>query len=147
MDANEVSVAFSKDNIEMLDLVFNSLRDEDSSISRIGLQIVYHILNKSIGDQDTLQVVQTRIIKEKLQILKMAIPGANSTADLASIQKALQVIQKLIELNPGVFVKHQLQMLFNLVHYPNQVIKEEVARLLLQVSTEFDDAANSLLEL
>jgi hypothetical protein len=50
MDANEVSVAFSKDNIEMLDLVFNSLRDEDSSISRIGLQIVYHILNKSIGD-------------------------------------------------------------------------------------------------
>jgi hypothetical protein len=29
MDANEVSVAFSKDNIEMLDLVFNSLRDED----------------------------------------------------------------------------------------------------------------------
>jgi hypothetical protein len=38
----------------------------------------------------------------------MAIPGANSTADLASIQKALQVIQKLIELNPGVFVKHQL---------------------------------------
>lgn len=38
-------------------------------------------------------------------------------------------------------------MLFNLVHYPNQVIKEEVARLLLQVSTEFDDAANSLLEL
>lgn len=89
MDANEVSVAFSKDNMEMLDLVFNSLRDEDSSISRIGLQIVYHILNKSIGDKDTLQVVQTRIIKEKLQILKMAIPGANSTADLASIQKAL----------------------------------------------------------
>ncbi len=38
-------------------------------------------------------------------------------------------------------------MLFNLVHYPNQVIKEEVARLLLQVSTEFDDASNSLLEL
>ncbi len=38
-------------------------------------------------------------------------------------------------------------MLFNLVHYPNQAIKEEVARLLLQVSTEFDDAANSLLEL
>ncbi len=89
MDANEVSVAFSKDNIEMLDLVFNSLRDEDTSIARIGLQIVYHILNKSIGDQDTLQVVQTRIIKEKLQILKMAIPGANATADFGSIQKAL----------------------------------------------------------
>ena len=66
LDSSEVSVAFSKDNIEMLDLVFNSLRDEDVSIGRIGLQIVYHILNKSIGDQETLQVVQTRIIKEKL---------------------------------------------------------------------------------
>jgi hypothetical protein len=50
LDASEVSVAFSKENIDMLDLVFNSLRDEDASIGRIGLQIVYHILNKSIGD-------------------------------------------------------------------------------------------------
>jgi hypothetical protein len=89
MDANEVSVAFSKDNIEMLDLVFNSLRDEDASIARIGLQIVYHILNKAIGDKETLHVVETRIIKEKLQILKMAIPGTGSSVDLSSIQKAL----------------------------------------------------------
>ena len=89
MDANEVSVAFSKDNIEMLDLVFNSLRDEDASIARIGLQIVYHILNKAIGDKETLHVVETRIIKEKLQILKMAIPGTGPSVDLSSIQKAL----------------------------------------------------------
>ena len=52
----------------------------------------------------------------------------------------------MIELNPGIFVKHHLQMLFNLVHYPSQPVKEEVAKLLLLNSTEFDDA-NSLLEL
>ena len=53
LDANEVSVAFSRDNLEMVDLVFNSLRDEDQSIARIGLQIVYHLLNKTIGDTST----------------------------------------------------------------------------------------------
>lgn len=37
LDSNEVSVAFNKDNLEVLDLVFNSLRDEDVSIARIGL--------------------------------------------------------------------------------------------------------------
>ena len=29
LDANEVSIAFSKDNVEVLDMVFNSLRDDD----------------------------------------------------------------------------------------------------------------------
>jgi hypothetical protein len=53
LDANEVSVAFNRDNLEMVDLVFNSLRDEDQSIARIGLQIVYHLLNKTIGDTAT----------------------------------------------------------------------------------------------
>ena len=53
LDANEVSVAFNRENLEMLDLVFNSLRDEDQSIARIGLQIVYHLLNKTIGDTAT----------------------------------------------------------------------------------------------
>ncbi len=37
-------------------------------------------------------------------------------------------------------------MLFNLVHYPSQPVKEEVAKLLLLNSKEFDDA-HSLLEL
>ena len=37
-------------------------------------------------------------------------------------------------------------MLFNLVHYPSQLVKEEVAKLLLLTSSEFDDA-NSLLEI
>ena len=40
LDANEVSIAFSKENIELIDLVFNSLRDEDPQIQRVGLQIV-----------------------------------------------------------------------------------------------------------
>jgi hypothetical protein len=53
LDANEVSVAFNRDNLDMVDLVFNSLRDEDQSIARIGLQIVYHLLNKTIGDTAT----------------------------------------------------------------------------------------------
>ena len=53
LDANEVSVAFNRENLEMLDLVFNSLRDEDQIIARIGLQIVYHLLNKTIGDTAT----------------------------------------------------------------------------------------------
>ena len=30
LDANEVTVAFSKDNLDLLDMVFNSLRDDDS---------------------------------------------------------------------------------------------------------------------
>ena len=29
LDSNEVCAAFNKDNLEVLDLVFNSLRDED----------------------------------------------------------------------------------------------------------------------
>lgn len=37
-------------------------------------------------------------------------------------------------------------MLFNLVHFNNQSVKEEIAKLLLTVSAEFDDQ-NSLLEL
>lgn len=53
LDAIEVSVAFNRENLEMVDLVFNSLRDEDQSIAKIGLQIVYHLLNKTIGDTAT----------------------------------------------------------------------------------------------
>lgn len=87
-------------------MVFNSLRDEDQSVARIGLQIVYHLLNKTIGDTETQGVVQTRIATEKLQILKMAIPGQNP--DLVTIQKALLVIQRMIELNPGIFSKNHL---------------------------------------
>jgi len=66
LDANEVSVAFNRENLEVVDLVFNSLRDEDQGIARIGLQIVYHLLNKTIGDTETQGVVQTRIATEKL---------------------------------------------------------------------------------
>lgn len=74
----------------------------------------------------------------------MAIP--NSTTDVITTTRALQVIQRLIELNPGVYARHHLQMLFNLAHFPNQAVKEDVARLLLTHSSEFDDQ-NSLLEL
>lgn len=52
-----MSVAFNKENIEVVELVFNSLRDEDQSVARIGLQIVYHLLNKTIGDTETQKVV------------------------------------------------------------------------------------------
>jgi hypothetical protein len=37
LDANEVGVAFNKENLEVVDFVFNSLRDEDQSVARIGL--------------------------------------------------------------------------------------------------------------
>jgi hypothetical protein len=57
LDSQEVSVAFTKDQPELLDLVFNSLRDHDASISRIGLQIVYHLLTKSVGDSDTQKLI------------------------------------------------------------------------------------------
>ena len=87
LDANEVQVAFCKENIDLVDLVFSSLRDQDQQISRIGLQIVYHLLNKSVGDPDHQKIVQTRIAKEKHQILKMAIPNSNS--DAATISRAL----------------------------------------------------------
>lgn len=87
LDANEVQVAFCKENIDLVDLVFSSLRDQDQQISRIGLQIVYHLLNKSVGDPDLQKIVQTRIAKEKHQILKMAIPNSNS--DAATISRAL----------------------------------------------------------
>jgi len=66
LDANEVSVAFNRENLEVLDLVFNSLRDEDQGVARTGLQIVYHIMNKTVGDTETQGVVQTRIATEKL---------------------------------------------------------------------------------
>ena len=59
-------MAFNKENLEVVDFVFNSLRDEDQSIARIGLQIVYHLLNKTIGDTETQKVVSTRIATEKL---------------------------------------------------------------------------------
>lgn len=74
----------------------------------------------------------------------MAIPNSNS--DAATISRALQVIQRLLELNPGIYAKHNLQMIFNLVHYPNQAVREDVAKLIMTLSTEFDDQ-NSLLEL
>ena len=144
LDATEVSVAFQKDNVELLDLVFNSLRDQDPSIARIGLQIVYHLLNKTVSDTETQKVLQTRVAKEKLQILKMAIPSL--VPDVPTISRALQVVQKLLDLSPGIFAKHHLQMLFNLVHFGNQAVKEDVAKLLMTVSSEFDDR-NSLLDL
>ena len=59
-------MAFNKENLEVVDFVFNSLRDEDQSIARIGLQVVYHLLNKTIGDTETQKVVSTRIATEKL---------------------------------------------------------------------------------
>lgn len=74
----------------------------------------------------------------------MAIP--NSTTDIITTTRALQVIQRLIELSPGVFAKHHLQMLFNLAHFPHQSVKEDVARLLLTHSSDFDDQS-SLLDL
>ena len=57
LDSNEVVTAYTKENPELLDLVFNSLRDEDAHIARIGLQIVYHLLNKCIGDAETQKLI------------------------------------------------------------------------------------------
>jgi hypothetical protein len=37
-------------------------------------------------------------------------------------------------------------LIFNLVHFPNQVIREDAVKLMMVVSSEFDDQ-NSLLEL
>jgi hypothetical protein len=62
------------------------------------------------------------------------------------MSKSLQIIQRLIELQPGLFSKSQLQLIFNLVHFPNQVIREDAVKLMMVVSSEFDDQ-NSLLEL
>jgi hypothetical protein len=73
----------------------------------------------------------------------MAIP--TPSPDVATISRALQVIQRMLELTPGVYGMHNLQMLFNLVHFPHQTVKEDVAKLLLTKSVEFDDQ-NALLE-
>lgn len=37
-------------------------------------------------------------------------------------------------------------MLFNLVHYQHQQVKEETSKILLSVSQEFDDGHRTLLE-
>jgi|LauGreDrversion4_2_1035121.scaffolds.fasta_scaffold42600_5 hypothetical protein len=65
LDSNEISVAFSKDNLALHDIVFNSLKDQDAVIARIGLQIVQHLMIKSAGDSDLSKVVHGRIAKEK----------------------------------------------------------------------------------
>lgn len=49
LDANQVSVAFSNDYPEMMDMIFESLRDEDAAIGRMSLQIIYHLMNKTMG--------------------------------------------------------------------------------------------------
>ena len=53
LDANEVQIAFSKENNELFELIFSSLRDEDAQISKIGLQIIYHLMSKMSGEKET----------------------------------------------------------------------------------------------
>ena len=53
LDANEVSIAFTKENPELFELIFNSLRDEDSSISKIGLSMIYHLMQKMLTEKET----------------------------------------------------------------------------------------------
>lgn len=88
LDANEVSVAFSKDNPELFDLVFTSLRDQDPAISRIGLQIISHLLQKTLSDSATQLYLEQQILRNKLQIFKMAIPRSTSV-DTLTMLKAL----------------------------------------------------------
>lgn len=84
---------------------------------------------KAVGDAELLKLVSTRVAKEKHQILKMAIPSDSN--DAITIQRALQVIQRLLESQPDIYPKHSLQVIFNLVHSSNQQIKEEVGRLII----------------
>jgi histone acetyltransferase (RNA polymerase elongator complex component) len=66
LDVQEVASAFSKENQELWDMVFSALRDADVNVARMGLQIVYHLLNKTVGDSELQALVHTRIVKDKL---------------------------------------------------------------------------------
>lgn len=78
--------------------------------------------------------------------MKMTLPTAKDKFDVSITVKCLQVLQKVVELKPATLNDEQIKMLINLIHYPSQSVKEEVANFLLIISEEFDDA-NSLLEI
>lgn len=85
LDAAETQVALATPAV--LDTAFTALRDQDSSIARVGLQIVSHLMAKATGDAGLLKLVSARLAKEKHQILKMAIPSDSN--DAPTIQRAL----------------------------------------------------------
>ncbi len=79
----------------------------------------------------------------------MAIPvyeGVNKMVDTQVPVKCLQLIQKIIQVIPGLFNSEQIQTFISLIHFPHQGIKEEVANLLMIVSSQFDDET-SLMEI
>jgi hypothetical protein len=55
--------------------------------------------------------------------------------------KALSFINRMVEIKPDIYNENQLQMLKNLVHYPQQSVKEEVGELLISLSEEFEDSS------
>ena len=58
------------------------------------------------------------------------------------------MIEKILETMPegSVFNKEQLKMLTNLIHFPSQAIKEEIANILMIISPDFD-SSSSLMEI
>eukprot|EP00347_Sterkiella_histriomuscorum_P011916 403370605 len=137
---------------EVYNMVFGALKDDDAQIKKIALTMILSIITKvqhtalqNHDDEETQDSVSLNLMKYKVDIFKLAIPSEKHQ-DTTIIIKALQLIQKMIQLIPDIYSKDHTQMLANLVHFRHQQVKEEVGEILLVLSDEFDES-ETLLEL
>ncbi|CDW82490.1 UNKNOWN [Stylonychia lemnae] len=149
LDERELQAAFAmqdqKDQSLYMDAIFDGLKDEDTQIKKVSLQIIYQFLNKFNLDQSTMKVVEASLQKYKMMLFNLSNMNEKNQ-DTQMALKAIQIIQKAIQIIPDLYSQDILQSLMNLVHSQNLSIREEVGGLILTLSDEFDDVS-TLLEL
>lgn len=106
LDYNQIRASNKIKQTKLLDIVFESLRDESQDIRKVALQILSTILVK-FGQKDSLDVTElVRFFKkQKLMLVRLTQPGfkegeTSQPADPTVMLKALQVLSKMLEIIP-----------------------------------------------
>lgn len=153
-DATEIKAANDIKEMKLIDLVFESLRDESAPIRKLALQILSQMLIKYHQRENLDQGELAKYFKkQKLQLVRLTQPVLTSQAgdqlqtDPQVMLKAIQVLEKMLEIIPeeGILDQDCISKITNLAHFPDRKIREEVGHFMILLSDEIDDPA-SLLE-
>ena len=94
LEIDEIQTAYFILDKEFIEIIFNSIRDDDAAIRKTGLQVIHNCLTKP-SSQEFKQVFKNYVEQNKLSIFKMTIPSNkdNSKNDPATTVKCLQLIE------------------------------------------------------
>jgi hypothetical protein len=108
LEDKDLTLAFTKKNDKLFDVVFSSLRDPEPSIKKTGLSVISKLLTKFSGTSThaILKVIEVYLEKNKLYLQQIAYPVMDGKMiDTQVPVKCLQLVQKVVKVLPGLFTK------------------------------------------